>query len=141
LFVSLLLVCLSICKSLVVVLEHMKVSCLCAWALKISCLCAWVLVIWDYIVSEISLEVQGGQNYFRFVEGTCIIALCLSSSLSYSVFIRCTLSLWSLLQKLIVSCFWTGTSVGETKKKLTQFNLPFLCFSHLHSYAFTILMF
>jgi len=32
--------------------------------------------------------VQGGQNYFRFVEGTCIIALCLSSlslSLSLSV--------------------------------------------------------
>jgi len=79
LFVSLLLVCLGICKSLVVVLEHRKVSCLCAWALEISCLCAWVLVIWDYIVSEISLEVQGGQDYFRFVEGTCIIALCLSS--------------------------------------------------------------
>jgi len=29
--------------------------------------------------SELSLEVQGGQDYFRFVEGTCIIALCLSS--------------------------------------------------------------
>jgi len=38
--------------------------------------------------SELSLEVQGGQDYFRFVEGTCIIALCLSS-LSLSVFIRC----------------------------------------------------
>jgi len=24
------------------------------------------------------LEVQGGQDYFRIVEGTCIIALCLS---------------------------------------------------------------
>jgi len=36
-------------------------------------------VIWNYIVSEISLEVQGGQDYFRFVEGTCIFALCLSS--------------------------------------------------------------
>jgi len=24
--------------------------------------------------SELSLEVQGGQDYFRFVEGTCIIA-------------------------------------------------------------------
>jgi len=79
LFVSLLLVCLRICKSLVVVLEHRKVSCLCAWALEISCLCAWVLVIWNYFVSEISLEVQRGQDYFRFVEGTRIIALCLSS--------------------------------------------------------------
>ena len=78
-FVSLLLVCLSICKSLVVVLEHRKVFCLCAWALEISCLCAWVLVIWDYIVSEISLEVQGGQDYFRFADRTCIIALSLSS--------------------------------------------------------------
>ena len=29
--------------------------------------------------SELSLEVQGGQDYFQFVEGTCIIALCLSS--------------------------------------------------------------
>ena len=117
--------CLSICKSLVVVLVHRKVFCLCAWALEISCLCAWVLVIWDYIVSEISLEVQGGHEYFRFVEGTCIIALCLSSlSLSYCVFIRCTLSLWSLLQKLIVICSRTVTSVGESKKKLTQFNPP-----------------
>jgi len=29
--------------------------------------------------SELSLEVQGGHDYFRFVEGTCIIVLCLSS--------------------------------------------------------------
>ena len=27
---------------------------------------------------ELSLEVQGGQDYFRFVEGTCIIACVLS---------------------------------------------------------------
>jgi len=40
-----------------------------------------------YISSELSLEVQGGQDYFRFVEGTCIIALCLSSlSLSPSLY-------------------------------------------------------
>jgi len=36
--------------------------------------------------SELSLEVQGGQDYFRFVEGTCIIALCLSS-LSLTLFL------------------------------------------------------
>jgi len=37
-------------------------------------------------VTELSLEVQGGHDYFRFVEGTCIIALCLSSlSLSLSL--------------------------------------------------------
>ena len=112
---------LSICKSLAVVLDFRKVSCLCSWALEISSLCAWVLVIWDYIVSEISLEVQGGQDYCRFVEGTCIIAWCLSSLSLNSVFIRYILSHWSLLQKLIDSYFWTVTSVGETKKKLTQF--------------------
>ena len=28
------------------------------------------LVIGDYILVELSLEVQGGQDYFRFVEGT-----------------------------------------------------------------------
>ena len=32
--------------------------------------------------SEISLEVQGGVDYFRIVEGTSITDLCLSSSLS-----------------------------------------------------------
>jgi len=32
---------------------------------------------------ELSLEVQGGQDYFRFVEGTCIIACVLSSSVLY----------------------------------------------------------
>jgi len=117
---------LFVCKSLVVVLEHRKVSCLSAWALEISCLCAWVLVIWYYIVNEIFLEVQGGHDYFRFVKGTCIIALCLSSLSLTLFFIRCTLSLWSLLQKLIISCFWTVTSVGETKKKKTQFN-PLSC--------------
>ena len=41
------------------------------------------LVIWDYILVELSLEVQGGQDYFRFVEGTCIIACVLSSSVLY----------------------------------------------------------
>ena len=41
------------------------------------------LVNWDYILVELSLEVQGGQDYFRFVEGTCIIACVLSSSVLY----------------------------------------------------------
>jgi len=47
------------------------------------------LVIGDYILVELSLEVQGGQDYFRFVEGTCIIACVLSSS-SVLYIIRCT---------------------------------------------------
>jgi len=46
------------------------------------------LVICDYILVELSLEVQGGQDYFRFVEGTGIIDCVLSSSVLY--FIRCT---------------------------------------------------
>ena len=37
------------------------------------------LVIWYYILVELSLEVQGGQDYFRFMEGTYIIACVLSS--------------------------------------------------------------
>jgi len=40
------------------------------------------------IFSELSLEVQGGHDYFRFVEGTYIIALCLSS-IFLSIFIGC----------------------------------------------------
>jgi len=39
------------------------------------------LVIRYYILVELSLEVQGGQDYFRFVEGTCIIACVLFLSL------------------------------------------------------------
>jgi len=35
--------------------------------------------------SELSLEVQGGHNYFRFVEGTCIIACVFLLSLSLSL--------------------------------------------------------
>jgi len=38
------------------------------------------LVIRYYILVELSLEEQGGQDYFRFVEGTCIIACVLSFS-------------------------------------------------------------
>ena len=32
---------------------------------------------------KLTLEVKGGHNYFRFVEGTCIIACVLSSSVLY----------------------------------------------------------
>ena len=120
--------CLSICKSLVVVLEHRKVSCLCAWAYEISCLRACnfeitLLVKSPWKCKGTWLLPVCGRNLYN-----CFVSL---FSLPYSVFIRCTFSLWPLLQKLIVICFWTVTSVGETKKKKTQFNPPFLCFSHL----------
>jgi len=42
------------------------------------------LVIWDCILVELSLEVQGGQDYFWFLEGTSIIACVLSSSVLYN---------------------------------------------------------
>jgi len=46
---------------------------------SLSCVIAQ-LVIRHYILVELSLEVQGGYDYFRFVEGTCIIACVLSFS-------------------------------------------------------------
>jgi len=52
------------------------------------------LVVRHYILVELSLEVQGGQDYFRFVEGTCITACVLSFSVL--LFIRCTKTLNSL---------------------------------------------
>jgi len=64
--------------------------------------------------SELSLEVQGGHDYFRFVEGTCIIALCLSS---LSLFYPLHFSIWTSLQKLYSNCFWPVTSVGEKEEK------------------------
>ena len=53
------------------------------------------LVIWDYILVELSLEVQEGQDYFRIVEGTCIIACVLSFSVLLPI-IRCTKTLNSV---------------------------------------------
>ena len=60
-------------KSLGVVLEHWEVSC-----------CVFEqFVIWYYILVKFSLKVQGGQDYFQFVEGTCIIACVLSFSVLF----------------------------------------------------------
>jgi len=44
------------------------------------------LVIRHYILVELSLEVQGGHDYFRFEEGTCIIACVLSFSVLLHLF-------------------------------------------------------
>jgi hypothetical protein len=70
---------------------------------------------------------QGGQDYFRFVEGTCIIALCLSS-FSLSVVIRCILVLnftsESVLTLLLISVF----SLGENEEKANTIQPPFLVF-------------
>jgi len=77
----------------------LEVSWSCPWALKsLSCVieqrksltCVFEqLVIWYYILVELSLEVQGGQDYFRIMEGTCINCLCSSS-------VSCFLTLYPL---------------------------------------------
>jgi len=96
-------------KSLGVVLEH--------W--EVSYFVFEQLVIWYYILVKLSLEVQGGHDYFRFVEGTCIIA--------------CDPSFSALL--LSICCIKTLNS----RQTLTQFNPPFLCFfspSHMTQYDY-----
>jgi len=78
--------------------------------------------------------VQGGHDYFRFVEGTCRIALCLSS-LSLSV-LSTAFRIWTSLQKLYSNCFWSVISVGEIEEKVNTIQPPappFLYFSHLQS--------
>jgi len=80
--------------------------------------------------SELSLEVQGGHDYFRFVEGTCITALCLSSfSLSLFYPLQLVLNITSEVELylLLISVF----SLGENEEKENTIQPP-LCFSHLH---------
>jgi len=79
-------------KSLGVVLEHRSLLELSLSIEKsLSCVIEQ-LVIRHYILVELSLEVRGGQDYFRFVEGTCIIACVLSLSVLLLI-IRCTKTL------------------------------------------------
>jgi len=66
--------------------------------------------------------VQGGQDYFRFVEGTCIIVLC-HSSLSLSV-LSAAFRFWLSLQKLNSICFWSVTSVRENEEKVNTIQPP-----------------
>jgi len=80
--------------------------------------------------------VQGGQDYFRFVEGTCINCLCLLLSLAL-LFLSAAHSDSDLcsdsdpFQTLILRTVLIFRE-KETFLK-TQFNPPFLCFSHLQS--------
>ena len=86
------------------------------------------LVIWDYILVELSLEVQGGQDYFRFVEGTCITACVVSSSVLYIYPLHINSE---LTQTLNYFRLWTWEQFFRTWKKKfpkTQFNPPFLWF-------------
>ena len=82
-------------KSLGVILEHRSLLELSLSIEKsLSCVIEQ-LVIGHYILVELSLEVQGGQDYFWFVEGTCIIACVLSFSILLLI-IRCIKTLNSL---------------------------------------------
>jgi hypothetical protein len=78
--------------------------------------------------SEISLEVQGGLDYFRIVEGTSIIALCLSSlshSLFYSAAFRFCLSLQKLFHLASDQCV---QFIGEKKNFSKHNSTPLLVF-------------
>jgi len=90
-------------KSLAVVLEHRSLLIvfrsigsllqLCLTILSLLLVLAVSICNQILLFSELSLEVQGGHDYFQFVEGTCIIALCLLSlSLSLSIYIYIYLS-------------------------------------------------
>jgi len=87
------------------------------------------LVIRHYILVKLSLEVQGGHDYFRFVEGTCIIACVLSFSIL--LLLSAALTLWTQVRLWTTSDSESGNSFSERKKEKflnTQFNPPFLWF-------------
>ena len=112
-------------KSLGVVLEHRSLLELSLSIEKsLSCVIEQ-LVIRHYILVELSLEVQGGQNYFWFVEGTCIIACVLSFSIL--LLLSATLRLWTQVRLWTISDSESGNSFSERKKEKflkTQFNPP-----------------
>jgi len=95
------------------------------------------LVIRHYILVELSLEVQGGQDYFRFMEGTCIIACVLSFSVllllsdalrlltqSDSELLQ-TLNLGTVFQNVRKKSFWKHNSTPHPPPP------PSCGFSHL----------
>ena len=83
------------------------------------------LVIRHYILVELSLEVQGEQDYFRFVEGTCIIACVLSFSVL--LLLSAALRFWTQVRLRTISNSESGNSFSERKKEKflkTQLNPP-----------------
>ena len=145
-------------KSLSFVIEHRslfllwlskEVSFLCDWAKKsLSCViehrsllelslsieksltCGFEqLVIRYYILVELSLEVQRGQNYFRFVEGTCIIACVLSFSVL--LLLSAALRLWTQVRLWTISDSKSGNSFSERRKEKFLKTPPSCGFSHL----------
>jgi len=123
-------------KSLSCVIEHRRVLEL---SLSIEKSLTWVfeqLVIRYYILVELSSEVQGRQDYFRFVEGTCIIACVLSFSVL--LLLSAALRLWTQVRLWTISDSESGNSFSERKKEKflkTQFNPPSCGFSNLQAYV------
>ena len=108
---NLLLLCLSSLKYLAFVLDQLES---------------------DIDFSELSLEVQGRQDYFQIVEETCIVALCLPLlSLSLSLSLSPHYPLHETLNSVPDSELYQTLNIGlsfKIKKKLTQFNPPFCVF-------------
>ena len=105
---SLLELPLSIDKSLSCVIEHRSLLELSLSIDKsLSCVIEQ-LVIRHYILVELSLEVQGRQDYFRIVEGTCIIACVLSFSVL--LLLSAALRLWTQVRLWTISDSESGNS-------------------------------
>jgi len=97
------------------VIEHRS---LLELSLSIEKSLTWVfeqLVIRYYILVELSLEVQGGQDYFRFVEGTCKIACILYFSVLLPL--SAALRLWTQVRLWTISDSESGNSFSERKKE------------------------
>ena len=130
-------------KSLGVVLEQgslflvwLSKGSLLELSLSIEKSLTWVfeqLVIRYYILVELSLEVQRGHDYFRFVEGTCIIACVLSFSVL--LLLSAALRLWTQVRLWTISDSESGNNFSERKKEVFENTIqaptPSCRFSHL----------
>jgi len=109
-------------KSLSCVIEHRSLLEL-SLSIEKSLTCVFKqLVIWYYILVELSLEVQGGHDYFRFVEGTCIIVCVLSFSVLLPL--SAALRLWTQVRLWIWEQFFFPSERKKEKLLKIQFNPP-----------------
>jgi len=91
------------------------------------------LIIWYYILVKLSLEVQGGQDYFRIVEGTCIIA-CVLLSFLHSYSLSAAFRLWTQIRLWTLSDFDPRNSIHFVR-------IYWILYSHyVHPYYFFILI-
>jgi len=76
--------------------------------------------------------VQGVHEYFRIVEGTCIIVLCLSL-LSISLLYPLHKTLNFVQDSELYQTLNTGLSFKNKEEKDNTIQPPVLCFSHLQT--------